>query len=165
MRWYQDQFNWLDLAINDLATDNLLSGLSDMDGAPSAEQQQRLMQQAMGLMYLYFLMSHRECARIDFSDGKLAEKRLLEVAEEVAKQPGISASVLLMWHSSYINHGAHFGPDGRGQHERDYLLSNEDLQLKFKMQMQQMAGDETLTVDGATEWVNEVLLNSDCRIH
>ena len=72
-----------------------MSGLSDRDGAPSAKQQQWLTQQAMGLRYLYFLMSRRERARIDFSDGKMAEKRLLEVTEEVAKQPGIPSSVLL----------------------------------------------------------------------
>ena len=72
-----------------------------------------------------------------------------------------SARCILEWHSTYIKNDAHFAPDGRGKHERDYWLSNEDLRLQFVVQMKTMAGAETLTFDAAVAWVNNELLSSD----
>ena len=163
VQWYDEQYRRLDLAIINLQTDKLLSNLDDMEKAPSAKQTQRLVQQAMGLRHLYFRLKQQQFARRDLKvwGTEYAQQREVDVADEVCTVVGLkSGSTILNWHWSYIKHDAHFPPDGRGAHGRNYLLSNEDLQLRFKLHMQQMAGDETLTVDAATEWVNEVLLNS-----
>ena len=99
-----------------------------MDGCPSQQQSQRLMQQATSLREFYFLLAECEEARADYWDSEKAQQRESAIAKEVAAPFMKPARCILEWHSTYIKNDA---PDGRGKHERDYLLSNEDLRLQF----------------------------------
>ena len=165
IQWYQQQFERLNKGIHDATTNELLTISDEDEKEPTTKQLQRVMYQATGLRYFYSLCIDKYNARLLVKYNRIDEALLVELANQAGASVFVCGSTILTWHRNYIKYDAHFPPDGRGSYEREHLLCNEDLLLKFKTKMQKMAGDETLTVAEATVYVNTELLAGDYSKH
>jgi hypothetical protein len=165
IRWYQQQFERLHTSIQSATTNELLTISDEDEKEPTTKQLQRVMCQATGLRFFYSLCIDKYNAQLLVKYNRIHHELLVELANQAGAFVFVCGATILTWHRNYIKYDAHFPPDGRGSYEREHVLCNEDLLLKFKTKMQKMAGDETLTVAEATVYVNTELLAGDYSKH
>ena len=84
-----------------------------------------------------------------------------ELAEEAGRHIFVSGRTIRQWYADYMWNDCHFPLDGRGHWEREWILNEEDLLLKFKKKLISLAKSEELDEATATKFVNEDLLKDE----
>ncbi|CAN0548277.1 unnamed protein product, partial [Laminaria digitata] len=83
-----------------------------------------------------------------------------EIATIVASLPGMTCKprTMLAWVREFGRLGGYFKRDGRGVREREWILSEEDLELDL---LNFLKSQKRVSVKKAREYVNNVLLASE----
>ena len=82
IQWYQQQFERLNNAIHDAATNELLTISDEDEKEPTTKQLHRVMYQATGLRYFYFLCIDKYNARLLVNYSRIDEALLIELANQ-----------------------------------------------------------------------------------
>ena len=77
----------------------------------------------------------------------------------VAAHYGVSSRTVRRWVEAYKQHDSAFLPDGRGRHERGWLLHEEDLRARFAAEFGRQLDAEECSVLSMQRFVNDLSTN------
>ena len=141
-------------------------------GQISDKQRERLQDQCTALIHYFYLCAEKygcdDQVYGPMEDGQQVgdeqeeQVYMHDLAEIAGKTVWVSGITVQRWYASYLEHDCRFSLDGRGHWERQWILNEEDLLLKFEHKAKALVkAEEPKFVDAMYDYVNNELLSNE----